>query len=1377
MTDTPTNPSRTLLRVAFLAKWLLRLVGAGWLLFIMFWAVLHFVIVPRIDTLRPWLQEQATQRLGIGVRIGSIEAVSNGLIPSLALHDVQLVDKQGRAALTLPTVQAAISPRSLAAGNLEQLYVHGAAIDIRRAPDRSLWIAGIQLSQIDDAPDAASDWFFSQPEIAIRHGKLRWTDETRSTAPLELSDVDLVLRNRLFSHSFRLDASPPSEFGDRFQAQGMFTHSLLALHVGEVKRWTGQLYAMAGDVDWGQLRNYIDLGTSVSQGRGSVRAWANVLRGQFMGATADVLVNDVRLDQAEQVASMVLPTVSGRVAARKIEGGTEYTSEGLQFVTADGVRWPGGNARLSIWDAQASKGAKIDSSPEHGELIAERLDLGALSQVAQRFPLEASLRSLLETYQPVGIVQNFQASWKGAVSAPNAFSMKGRIRQAGIAAQTEGVPGFRGLDLDLDLSERAGRAQLAMNKGVLDWGKQLSEPLVPITNLSADLQWKKAPTGWTVNVSKVRIANADMQGELDGQWAVPQGSSGPGIVDLQGRFNRLELARVPRYLPLSLSKDLRDYLHEAVRAGTASDIKLKLKGDLREFPFAKARQGEFRVSANMSNATYAYVPASQMPSGKPPWPVFTQLQGELVLDQSALYLNGMRGLWGTVPMVRGDAVINNLYGASVVSVNAQGRGPLADALAVTNNSPLAEMTGQALSKASVNGLAEYRVKLDFPLADTNRMAINGSVNLQGNDVQILPSTPRVMRARGPINFTESGYNVSAVTGRFFGGDVRIDGSLGSLSALPDSTAASPSKTAEGDTGLKASPASLRLDGRVTAEGLRDAADFGALANLAHYATGTTNYQATIKMRWGVPDITVNSNLQGMALALPAPLNKNAESSLALRLQVAAPFEATSASVAKSQDQWQASLGSIASLNLWRDISGAAPRVLRGTLALGAGANENMAMPAQGISARLSMDTLDVDAWSVLFSGVSNSMGTRKKVNTPQFDLGTDFLPNALQLRAREISWSGHTVHAVNLKATRTGNLWRSQVETTEFSGQLEYRQAGLGGPTADSSNAGRLYARLNRLTLNSSAAQEVDKLLDEQPSSIPALDVVAEEFELQGRKLGRLEVEAINQVSSATRDTQREWLLKRFNVSMPEAVLNASGSWRLQPSAPGAAANVPAESMRDRRRTQLDFKLDIKDSGDLLARYGMKNVIRKGKGKIEGQVGWVGSPITVDYPSMTGSFNVAIDDGQFLKSEPNIGKLLGVLSLQSLPRRLLLDFRDVFSEGFTFDFVRGDASISQGQARTNNLQMKGPNAVVLMEGSADIAKETQAIKVVVIPELNAAGAALVYTAVNPVVGIYSLLAQWLLLKPLVEANTHEFFIDGSWLEPRVTKVERSSPSK
>src|SRR6185312_9015592 len=104
------------------------------------------------------------------------------------------------------------------------------------------------------------------------------------------------------------------------------------------------------------------------------------------------------------------------------------------------------------------------------------------------------------------------------------------------------------------------------------------------------------------------------------------------------------------------------------------------------------------------------------------------------------------------------------------------------------------------------------------------------------------------------------------------------------------------------------------------------------------------------------------------------------------------------------------------------------------------------------------------------------------------------------------------------------------------------------------------------------------------------------------------------------------------------------------------------------RRTTLNFKLDINDSGALLARFGMKDVIRGGKGTMQGQVAWTGSPFTLDYPTMGGQFNVNIESGQFLKADPGLAKLLGVLSLQSLPRRLTLNFSDVFSDGFAFDF-------------------------------------------------------------------------------------------------------------
>jgi uncharacterized protein YhdP len=161
---------------------------------------------------------------------------------------------------------------------------------------------------------------------------------------------------------------------------------------------------------------------------------------------------------------------------------------------------------------------------------------------------------------------------------------------------------------------------------------------------------------------------------------------------------------------------------------------------------------------------------------------------------------------------------------------------------------------------------------------------------------------------------------------------------------------------------------------------------------------------------------------------------------------------------------------------------------------------------------------------------------------------------------------------------------------------------------------------------------------------------------------------------------------------------------------------------------------------------------------------------------MDGQFNVNIESGQFLKADPGIAKLLGVLSLQSLPRRLSLDFRDVFSEGFTFDFVRGDVTIEQGQARTNNLQMKGVNAAVLMEGKVDIARETQDLRVVVVPEINAGTASLIASVINPAVGLGSFLAQLFLRRPLIEASTQEFHIDGAWADPQITQVERKPRS-
>src|SRR5574340_1662082 len=143
-----------------------------------------------------------------------------------------------------------------------------------------------------------------------------------------------------------------------------------------------------------------------------------------------------------------------------------------------------------------------------------------------------------------------------------------------------------------------------------------------------------------------------------------------------------------------------------------------------------------------------------------------------------------------------------------------------------------------------------------------------------------------------------------------------------------------------------------------------------------------------------------------------------------------------------------------------------------------------------------------------------------------------------------------------------------------------------------------------------------------------------------------------------------------------EPSLVASGQWVAPPGA-------------GRRRLAMDFKPDIADGGDLIERLGFGRLLRRGKGTLAGQLRWQGSPLGLDLPTLDGRMTLALDAGQFVKVDPGAGRLLGVLSLKSLPRRLTLDFRDLFEEGFSFDNASCDFTLAHGAVSTNNLRLRG----------------------------------------------------------------------------------------
>lgn len=1344
MRDLPLPPSRLIKALAAGTRGLLWLLVGAWLLLALVWGAINGWIVPRIDEFRPTLEIQASRALGVPVRIGTVVATTQGLIPSFEFRQVVLQGPDGQEALRLPKVQATLSPRSLLNLGFEQLYIDQPELDIRRARDGRIFIAGLDVSHGARRDGQVVDWFFSQLEFVIRQGTVRWTDETRGSAPLALSDVDLVVRNTLRRHDMRLDATPPGDWGQRFSLMGQFRQPLLMARRGQWQNWVGQVYGRFDQVDVSQLRRYAELGLEVDQGRGGLRFWVDVQRAAVTGVTVDLALAEVQARLAPALEPLVLRSVYGRIGGRRLQGGYEFQTQGMRFDTREGVHWPGGNVFVSYTD-------EVGATPAQGELRADRLDLGALGQIATRLPLGQAAHQALYSHAPQGLVDRVQARWQSRQGQIKTYELKGQISGLSWAARPAlvpgvgpkgesvrglGVPGVKGLSVSFDLNQVGGKASIALAQGSLDVPGVWEESVVVLDRLSADVQWQIAPDRYAVQWQQLKFAGPDFEGEAQGQWHTASGGSRPrfpGVLDLQASLKRADGTRIYRYLPASLSKPVRDYVRDAVQKGDVGATRIRVKGDLRDFPFNQSRQGEFSISARLHDVHYAFAPRSVLPAEAPDWFALTQLSGELVFDRAAMHLRDVRASFSTMPgvtLVAGQASIPDLGHNTTVLAQIDARGALPEMLAMVNATSISRWLGHALVGTVASGTADYRVKLSLPILRMDRSTVQGSVTLQGNDLQFAQGGPPLGRVRGVVNFNETGFSLAGVQARLLGGDARLDGGYRLSSQDP--------------------PLLLKAQGVATAEGLRQARELGLISRLAQRTQGSAPYQASLGVRDGMPEISVTSSLQGLAIDLPAPLNKSAEASLALRYENSlvrrVALDGARMSNPARQDQVLLELGGLASAVWVRDLSGTQPQVVRGGLALGLSAGDSYPSPASGVTANVKVGSLDLDAWEVALTELSGQAAGAMLQGQGQ---AAAYLPRVLALRAQTLRLEGRELHDVVLGGTRDDTTWRATVSARELNGHLAYQ------PTQGAQGA-RLFARLARLDLPPAAAQEVEHLLDQPPPQMPTLDVVVDQFELRGKQLGRLELEASNRASA---DGQAEWRLNKLNLTVPEAVLSARGNW---------ASLAPQGG----RRTVMNFRLDIADAGELLARLGQKDVLRRGKGHMEGQVSWRGSPLALDYGSLSGHLDLQVDNGQFLKADPGFAKLLGVLSLQALPRRLTLDFRDVFSEGFAFDFIRGDVQIEQGVAATNNLQMKGVNAAVLMEGRADIARETQDIRAIVVPEVNAGTAALVATAINPAVGLGTFLAQFFLRKPLTQAATDEFHIDGTWADPRVTRVVR-----
>jgi len=208
-------------------------------------------------------------------------------------------------------------------------------------------------------------------------------------------------------------------------------------------------------------------------------------------------------------------------------------------------------------------------------------------------------------------------------------------------------------------------------------------------------------------------------------------------------------------------------------------------------------------------------------------------------------------------------------------------------------------------------------------------------------------------------------------------------------------------------------------------------------------------------------------------------------------------------------------------------------------------------------------------------------------------------------------------------------------------------------------------------------------------------------------------------------------------------------------------------------------RLEVNDIGKFFSRVGLYEGVKGGSALLEGPITWAGGPSRVDIPSLAGRLRLEAKDGRFRQIEPGVAKLLGILSLQALPRRASLDFEDVFSKGFSFDRIIANLSMANGVAHTEDFMMEGSAARVGMRGQVDLAAETQNLIVRVTPSLSGS-IAVAGAIVNPAVGVAAYIAQKALKDPFSRLASFEYSVTGTWADPvvaRIIKPAEPAPSR
>ena len=1240
-------------------------------------------------------EKWASQLLERPVTIGQVYVSWNIYAPELTFDNVTVLDQQThqpqikipRLKVDLDILRSVLHWQPI----LESIKVAGVHLNLYEQPSGQIHLEGFGDFTLSDKATGESvntaaliGWIFSQPYLLLEKIHIDYKRVNGDENAIVLHE--LVLQNKHDLHELdgqaTLNQPVPTKVTMHTQWQGS---------VSDLPHVDAKLYFYVQGVSLPQwFAKYNLAGMKVQQGVGTARLWATWRHDRWQTFQSKFQLYDVVAVSSLTQKPISILRMSGNVGWKR-QGDSEVIAGDNLLIDLPNRLWP--TTGFTLQFSRTPEGAIVFQT-----IQASYLSLADSAAIAEATGwVTPDNKAILAALNPRGDVKNLQLTMQNSITDSSHVKLSADLVGFSMNAWKD-FPGLKNINASVSWDGNQGQAKLNSTQVSIELPHVFAN-LQRFDQLSGNMQWRKdASENWQITANQLHAANADLSAQVDMSLTVPP--TGSPLINLSGQFAMMNAARISDYLPLKIfDPDLVKWLRHAFLQGQVDSGKAILQGRLTDFPYDTATTpGKFEITGHVKNVSLNYAPD---------WPILREIEGYLVFSGSSMKVNVNSGRILNNPIGPVVADIPYLGDKQPVILNVQGniKSDLADALQFIQKSPLKNTLGKDLLPLQLTGPLQLKLGLSIPLKNPDDVKVSGDALMTNAVLKLSEWDLVVDQLNGAFQFTDQGISAKQLTGKLFNQPI-------ALTLLTEKM------------GGKNNRVVANVSGNISVAGLRD----GLKLPVENLLQGESQIQAQLLLAShaspGPTQVTVNSDLKGMAVNLPDQYGKKANETRNTQFIL----------LADSNQPLKVKLiyGKLFSAAVAVRKNKNAMQFLGGELRLGSLGEANW-RSTPGLFVTGNLDMLDwekIQPYYAQFQANSNSTSlvTTKKT-------GSNVLFSGADLVVRSLKFSSLQLANIRIQIEKLNDALQIRLDNADMSGQIMWPL------TSANKSVEAVFRRLN-LTAQSSPAGK--STLD--ISSLPALSVTVNDLRYAGRPLGR---------AVLVTATGREGVsVKQLSMVSDVWHLQATGFWKKSGS-------------------QLQGEITSSNVSNLFTAWGFASSNLVGSsGDIQFDFGWPGALYSPSLTQLAGTLSIKLGKGRIINlssttnAEMGFGRMLNILSLQTLPRRLSLDFSDLFEKGYSFDSLKGDFKLNRGSAVTDNLMFDGPIARVEIAGRIGFVAKDCDLKLSVTPYVTASlpMVATIATA-NPLAGLATWVVGSVVSHAVSRVATYTYSVTGSWDNP------------